>query len=75
MKANTGVERLNKLKELGWEVVADDRKYGIGEVRLERTVSRKSQDPFGNSTGEDCEQLQHCQIFFYDDGTYEETRG
>ena len=26
MKANTGIERLNKLKELGWEVVADDRK-------------------------------------------------
>lgn len=75
MKANTGVERLNKLKELGWEVVADDRKDGIGEVRLERTVSRKSRDPFGNSTGEDWEQLQHCQIFFYGDGTHEETRG
>lgn len=75
MKANTGIERLNKLKELGWEVVADDRKNGVGEVRLETTVLRKNEDPFGNSTGEDWEQLLHCQIFFYDDGTYEETRG
>ena len=75
MKANTGIERLNKLKELGWEVVADDRKNGGGEVRLETTVLRKSEDPFGNSTGEDWEQLMHCHIFFYDDGTYEETRG
>ena len=46
MKANTGIERLNKLKELGWEVVADDRKNGVGEVRLETTVLRKSEDPF-----------------------------
>lgn len=38
MKANTGIERLNRLQELGWEIVADDRKDGIGEVRLERTV-------------------------------------
>ena len=71
----TGEERIEELKKIGWEVVADDRENGIGEVRLERTVPRKSCDPFGNVTGEDWEQALHRQIFFYYDGTFEETRG
>lgn len=78
MMANTGIERLNILQELGWKVVADDRKDGIGEVRLERTVLRKDADPFGNPTDDDIDwnrwkRLERCQIFFYDDGTFEET--
>ena len=44
------------------------------EIR-KNSIKKESESPFGNSTGEDWEQLQHCQIFFYDDGTHEETRG
>ena len=66
----TGEDRVKELQLLGWEVVRDDR-----EVQLERTVPRKSRDPFGNSTGVDWEQTLHRQVFFFDDGTFEETRG
>lgn len=71
----TGEDRVKELQLLGWEVVRDDREGGTGEVQLERTVPRKSRDPFGNSTGDDWEQTLHRQVFFFDDGTFEETRG
>mgnify|MGYP007030223273 CR=1 FL=1 len=71
----TGEERIKELQRLGWEVVGDDREGGVGEVRLEKKALRKSRDPFGNCTGDDWEQTLHRQIYFFGDGTFEETRG